>query len=124
MPETSRPQEYLGAADLFVCSSYEESFPRVILEAMACGVPIVSTGVHGVPEMARAGQEAVLVAPGDGSALCDAMVRLLREPQLGRELAARARTRVVAEYDSAQLLPRHAGLAARIATRHPAPRHE
>lgn len=116
IPETSEPYVYYGAADLFVCSSYEESFPRVVLEAMAFALPIVSTDVHGIPEMARPGQEAVLVAPGDSSALADAMARVLADPNLAQKLATQGRTRVAANYTAIQLLSRHAALANAAAT--------
>ena len=115
IPETPEPYVYYGAADLFVCSSYEESFPRVILEAMAFTLPIVSTDVHGIPEMARQGEEAVLVPPGDSSALAEAMVRVLADPGLARTLAAQARSRVAAHYTAAHLLPRHAAFAGAVA---------
>jgi glycosyltransferase involved in cell wall biosynthesis len=91
----------------------------VILETMACGVPILSSGVHGVPEQARADLEATLIPPGDTVALCESMARLLLAPAIGRELAARARARVVAGFDAGILLPRHAALAAEIATASP-----
>jgi glycosyltransferase involved in cell wall biosynthesis len=110
--ETGTPLDYYGAADLFVCSSFEESFPRVVLEAMAARLPIVATSVHGIPEMARDGVEAKLVPPGDTVALCEGMIALLRDPALGRKYAGAARERVLANYDSAHLLPRHAALAA------------
>jgi glycosyltransferase involved in cell wall biosynthesis len=106
---------YYVAADLFVCSSYEESSPRVILETMACRTPILSSDVQGVPEMVRPNLEATLVPAGDSVALCEAMARLLISPQIGKTLAARARARVEALFDSRQLLPLHSGLAARIA---------
>lgn len=106
---------YYAAADLFVCSTYEESSPRVILETMACGTSLLSCGVHGVPEQVRPGWEATLIPPGDTVAMCDAMIRLLRQPEPARVMAARARARVVAEFDSAVLLPRHAALAAEVA---------
>ncbi len=109
--ETPEPYGYYGAADLFVCSSYEESFPRVLLEAMAFAVPIVSTNVHGIPEMARPEEEGVLVAPGDSSALADAMARVLADGNFAQALAHRGQTRVAANYDAALLLPRHAALA-------------
>ncbi|MBI3887203.1 MAG: glycosyltransferase family 4 protein [Opitutae bacterium] len=115
VPETASPFRYYGAADLFVCSSYEESFPRVILEAMAFRLPIVSTGVHGVPEMARAGQEALLVPPGDPVALATAMAEMLSQPDRAQKLAAQAALRVAAEFDSRLLLPRHAALAGAVA---------
>jgi len=110
--ETAEPCVYYGAADLFVCSSYEESFPRVVLEAMAFSLPIVSTDVHGIPEMARPEQEAVLVPAGDSSALAVAMTRVLLDGSLAKRLGTAARARVVANYDAGRLLPQHAGLAA------------
>ncbi|MCM2276288.1 MAG: glycosyltransferase family 4 protein, partial [Candidatus Didemnitutus sp.] len=91
--ETPTPYDYYGAADLFVCSSYEESFPRVILEAMAFELPIVSTGVHGVPEMARHEAEAWLVPPGDPSALADGMAKLLLDESTAHRFALQAAAR-------------------------------
>ena len=109
--ETPRAYDYLGAADLFVCSSYEESFPRVVLEAMALSVPIVSTNVHGIPSMVTHDRDAWLVAPGDSSALADGLARLLAQPDLARSYAQGARARVVAEFDAALVLPRQRALA-------------
>ena len=109
--ETGAVYPYYGAADLFVCSSYEESFPRVVLEAMSFDLPIVSTAVHGIPEIVRPDREALLVPPGDSAALADALRRMLASPETGRALAAQARARVAAEYDSRVLLPRHVTLA-------------
>ena len=114
-PATPDYFPYYAAADLFVCSTYEESSPRVILEAMACGVPILSSDVHGVPEQARPDVEATLIPPGDTVALCEAMARLLHSPATGRALAARAQARVAAEFSAAVLLPRHAALASDVA---------
>ena len=119
IPETLTPYAYYGAADLFVCSSYEESFPRVILEAMAFELPILATGVHGVPEMARPGQEAELVPPGDSFALARGLARLLQNPELGRRLARQARARVAEKFDSIQLLRQHAALAGAVAAEKP-----
>jgi len=114
-PSTPDYFPYYAAADLFVCSTYEESSPRVILEAMACGTPILSSGVQGVLEQVRADREATLIPPGDTVALGEGMAKLLLAPATGRTLAARARTRVTAEFDAAILLPRHAALASAVA---------
>jgi glycosyltransferase involved in cell wall biosynthesis len=114
-PATPDYFPYYAAADLFVCSTYEESSPRVILEAMACGTPILSSSVQGIPEQVRPDREATLVPAGDTVALGEGMAKLLRSPDLARTLAARARTRVMAEFDAAILLPRHAALASAVA---------
>ena len=60
VPETREASDFFVAADLFVCSSYEESFPRVVMEAMAFRTPMVTTDVHGIAEMV--GQRAGIVA--------------------------------------------------------------
>lgn len=109
--ETTQPYDYYGAADLFVCSSYEESFPRVVLEAGAFALPIVSSDVHGVPEIVRPEREALLVPPGDSAALAAAMIRVLQDDALARRLAQQARERIVRNFDAKILLPRHAALA-------------
>jgi glycosyltransferase involved in cell wall biosynthesis len=114
-PETADYLPYFVAADLFVCSSFEESSPRVILEAMACGVPILSSRVHGVPELVRPEEEAVLVPAGDTAAWCDALARMLRSPDFGAGLARLARARVESHFSAATVLPRHAALAAEVA---------
>jgi len=115
LPETPDVYAAYGAADCFVCTSYEESFPRVILEAMAFGLPIVSSGVHGVPEIVRDGEEAVLVPPGDTHALAAAMRRMLADPAGARELGARARRRVETTFTIERVLPQHLALARALA---------
>jgi glycosyltransferase involved in cell wall biosynthesis len=116
-PATPDYFPYYAAADLFVCSTYEESSPRVILEAMACGTPILSSDAQGVREQARPDIEATLIRPGDTFALCEGMAKLLLAPGIGRAQAARARERVTAEFDSAKVLPRHGALACELAAR-------
>lgn len=113
IPDTPQPFDWLGAADVFVCTSYEESFPRVVLEAMAFEVPVVSTNVHGIPFMLRDGLDAALVNPGDIAALTAALLKVLRDPAAARVLAGRARTRV-GEFDARVLLPRHARFTAAV----------
>ncbi len=114
VPESARAYDYFAAADLFVCTSYEESFPRVILEAMAFAVPIVSTNVHGIPYMLENETEGILVAPGDIAALTTGMLRLLENPTEGKVFAQRARKRV-AEFAADLLLPRHAAFTQKVA---------
>ena len=111
VPTTRAAYDWFRAADFFVCSSYEESFPRVVLEAMAFGVPILSTDVHGVPEMIRSEHEGLLVPPGDSAALAAGLARLLQSPGEAAAFAGRARERVRAEFGTATLLPRHLAFA-------------
>lgn len=113
--ETADYLPYYAAADLTVCSSYEESSPRVVLETMALEIPLLASAVHGVPELARPDLEATLLPPGDTAAWCEGMARLLLSPAIGRDLAARARARVVSGFAAPQVLPRHLVLIARVA---------
>jgi len=120
VPETPRAYDYLGAADLFVCSSYEESFPRVVLEAMAMEVPILSTDVHGIPFMVSHEMEAVLVSPGNSSTLADGMIRLISRKELAQTYARNARTRVETSFSTTLILPRQVELAHRTIAIHAA----
>ena len=103
---------YFAAADLTVCSSYEESSPRVVLETMVCGRPLLASAVQGIPELVRPDLEATLVPAGDTVAWSEAMAKLLLTPAIGQTLAARARTRVEIYFSAEQLLPQHTALAA------------
>ena len=84
------PLPYYGAADLFVLPSHSEGSPNVLLEAMAAGVPIVACQVGGVPESVAHEESALLVKPGDPTALALAIVRLLENPVFARTLAENA----------------------------------
>jgi glycosyltransferase involved in cell wall biosynthesis len=74
-------------AKLFVCPSLSEGFPRVLYEAMALGVPIVSTGVGGIPDLLTDGVHALLVPPGDAERLADACKRVLSDLGVASGLA-------------------------------------
>jgi glycosyltransferase involved in cell wall biosynthesis len=113
--ETAHAFDFYGAADLFVCTSYEESFPRVVLEAMAFGLPILASGVHGIPEMVQDGREAMLVPPGDTAALASGLGRLLGSPAEAARLGAAARARVEREFGIETVMPRHLALASGLA---------
>lgn len=85
--ETKSVQRYFRAADLFVCTSRIESAPRVLLEAMAVGLPIITTPVFGIPEQVREGINALFYAPGDTRALAAALGRLTTDNMLLGNLA-------------------------------------
>ena len=109
--ETRDAYHYFALSDLFVCSSFEESFPRVVLEAMAFRTPIVSTDVHGIPEMVHQRQEAYLVPPGDHLALSRMMKTCLDKERGGKSLTPTAYSKVLRYYDYQKVLPFHVALA-------------
>lgn len=83
-----------SAFDLFVQSSDYEGTPNAVLEAMACGTPIVATDVGGTSELARHAKEALIVPPGNPLVLGHAMALCLGDRAAARELAANGRKRV------------------------------
>lgn len=69
-------------ADVFVLPSHSEGLPMVLLEAMAAGLPIVSTAVGGIPDVIAEGRNGLLVPPRDGKALLGALERIVESGDL------------------------------------------
>jgi glycosyltransferase involved in cell wall biosynthesis len=81
------PYRYMSCADVFVLSSHHEGFGMVLLEAMACGVPVVATDCESGPrEIITHGQSGLLVAPQDPLALADSILSVLRDTDLAGRL--------------------------------------
>ena len=89
--------DILNAADLFVLSSRYEGHPLCVMEAMAAGLPVLSTSFAGADEMVEHGQTGWLVAQGDPTAIASAMLQARGAPELlcemGKTGSARARSR-------------------------------
>jgi glycosyltransferase involved in cell wall biosynthesis len=81
--------EAVAAADLFVLPSLEEGLPLALVEAMALGVPVISTPVNAIPEAVVHGVTGLLVAPGDAQGLAAAILQLHHDRELAVRLAAR-----------------------------------
>jgi O-antigen biosynthesis protein len=81
------PFLYYSASDISICTSRVESAPRIIVEAMACGLPIVTTPVFGIPELVREDVNALFYEPGDSDALAEAVEKLLTDEGLRGKLA-------------------------------------
>ncbi len=97
----------LEAADLFVLPSRSEGQPNAVMEAMAMGLPVVATRVGGVPEVARDGDEALLVPPEDAEALAAACLSLLAEPARARRLGAAGRERAARQFSLTRMIRRY-----------------
>lgn len=85
---------WLRSFDVATLTSRNESSPNAVLEYMAAGLPIVATGVGGIPDLVRDGVEASLVPPGDPEALAEALLAVLSDPLMAGAMAAAARQRV------------------------------
>lgn len=78
--------------------SYREGVPKVLIEAAACGRPIVTTDVPGCREIVRHGENGLLVPVRDAAALADALRRLIEDPVLRQRMGAKGREIVVSEF--------------------------
>ena len=76
----------LAAGDVFVSASFMETYGLMLVEAMACGTPVVAFRVGGIPEAAPDGQAAILCPLHDGAALTEAITKLRNSPQLRQRL--------------------------------------
>jgi len=92
-------REQFARADIFVLPSLAEGIPVVLMEAMASGVPCVTTPVNGIPELIQHERTGLLARPGDVESLAEQLQRLINEPALRRPLALAARDRVLADFD-------------------------
>ena len=97
VPPAQIPQ-YMIAADVFVLPSVTEGFPNVLLEAMAAGLPLVSTDVCGLPEIVEDGENGLLVPPEDPQGLAEAISRLLDDEDLRKRMGKNARKRAESHF--------------------------
>jgi len=89
-PEECRA--FMNSLDVFVMPSFTEGTPNSVVEAMACGKPIIASAVGGIPDMV--GDDAgLLVAPGDVNQLTSAMLLLARDSELRKRMGIAAKER-------------------------------
>lgn len=92
--------EILHIFDIFVLSSYYEGLPRSIIEAQACGVPVVATNVGGVPEVVANDKTGILVSPKDEKAIARAVIDLLTNKDKARRMGDAGRELVQKQFDA------------------------
>jgi glycosyltransferase involved in cell wall biosynthesis len=91
--------ELLKRTDVFVLSSFAEGVPVVLMEAMAAGIPVVTTRIAGIPELVHDEHSGLLVSPGDTDAAANAIRRLLDDPDLRNRYAAAGREKIEREFN-------------------------
>jgi glycosyltransferase involved in cell wall biosynthesis len=100
--------------DLFVTPTLNEAFALVVLEALACGLPVVGTDIDAMRAVVRDGETGLLVAPADARALADAIERIARDETFRLSLAARAHASVLPRYGWAVIGDEIAGVISRM----------
>jgi glycosyltransferase involved in cell wall biosynthesis len=80
-------QNYMNQSDVFVLPSLSEGFPVTILEAMACGLPVVATRVGGIPDIVEDGINGYLVDAMDQEMIAEALLKLLKDEELWEEVS-------------------------------------
>jgi O-antigen biosynthesis protein len=92
IPITGEIAVYFNAADVFCCTSRMESYPRVILEAMAKRLPIITTPVYGIREQVHENLNAFIYSPGDIDKLAGCITKMLENDELRSRMATASRT--------------------------------
>ncbi|KRS22016.1 glycosyl transferase family 1 [Alishewanella sp. WH16-1] len=93
--QVNNVRDYLNELDIYVCASHVEAFPISVLEAMAFGLPIVSTNVNGIPEAIIDGENGVLCEPRAPEAMAKQISKLLHDRVLRERISNQARVDVV-----------------------------
>jgi glycosyltransferase involved in cell wall biosynthesis len=98
-------ERHFSKAMLYVLPSYNEGLPMGLLEAMAEGIPILSTPIGGIPEAVTDGMEGFLIEPGDVVAMADRISRFLDDPELASRMGAAARRKAQTTFSVDVVLP-------------------
>jgi glycosyltransferase involved in cell wall biosynthesis len=103
-------RELVGLLDVLVVPSLTEGTPLIVLEAMAAGVPLVASAVGGVTDQVRHGKEGLLIPPGDATALGDALLELLQDPDRAHRLGEAGRRRADSVFSHAAMVRKIEGV--------------
>ena len=86
MKDTKQIAKYYSAADLYLHAAKADNCPLVILEALSCGVPVIATGVGGIPELINENETGYLIPSGDSQQMTERIIHLLDHPEKLRQM--------------------------------------
>jgi glycosyltransferase involved in cell wall biosynthesis len=104
IPEVKNTKELLSAMDIFVMPSLQEGLGLALMEAMAQGVAVVGSAVGGIKTLIQDKVNGLLVAPADAPALALAIIALLNDSELRRNLGSRAREFIIANFSKEEMV--------------------
>lgn len=104
--EGQAKDEVLAKARVFLLPSYSEGLPVAVLEAMAHGMPVVTTPVGDIPEAVTDGRTGFLILPGDVESIAHRVSQLLRDGALAERVGAQARSHACNTYSVRAIMPR------------------
>jgi len=108
--ETKDIFDFYFISDILVCNSYIEAFPMVTLEAMAFGLPIVSTDAYGLAEQFENGKNGLLVMPGDTERLEKKIMYLIKNPKVAKRLGENAKETVKKRFSFKKMIGQYNSL--------------
>jgi glycosyltransferase involved in cell wall biosynthesis len=122
VPFIKSPQEmalYYQSADIYLHAAHSETFGIVIVEALACGLPVVATAVDGIPEVFSDGEHGFHIAHADAEAMAGAVLRLMQDPALRASLGASAAQHARRHYDVDLMVDRYLNWYDEVLASHP-----
>ena len=95
---------YYQAADIYIHAAKADNFPNTVLEALACGTPVIATDVGGIPEQIDDGKTGFLVPPGNPKEMAAAMQKILQDTSLHHQMSLQAAETARRRFDVNQMV--------------------
>ena len=114
---TDCPESWYAMFDCALMTSITEAFPISLIEAMACGLPVIATAVAGIPDIVVHGETGFLASPSELDKLAQYVILLAREPDLRQRMGAAGRKRALAEFDVNVMVERYTRMFREVAQR-------
>jgi glycosyltransferase involved in cell wall biosynthesis len=96
--EPEQMSKWMKVSDLFVLATHTEGMPNVVMEVMACGVPVIATAVGGLPAAIGDCKGAILVPPKNVNAFADAIMRVINDNKLRKRIQKAARKKAEQDF--------------------------
>jgi N-acetyl-alpha-D-glucosaminyl L-malate synthase BshA len=103
----SNMQQIMCSADVFVLNSTLEGMPLVLLEAMSCKLPVVTTPAGGIPELVRPGKDGIVTKGFEHEEFAEAVIEILENDKLRKDIGAAGRKRVEEKFSAEKIVPQY-----------------